>query len=379
MTPRSNLLSIAFPCAVVIAIAGCVFQPPPTASPSVPVPSQATETPPAALDPGWLRIDLGIPPSVSLNGAYAGPQGLVILGGAFGEAGSGGFTWTSPDGATWTLSPTPGQLEPSLGTALGDLEVIVGGGEISTCAHPFGETTWARRSGGRWLAAPFQDVFCAGGQPILTAGDGRFVIAGSGTGDQPFAWWSVDGLAWHDVPPPVDPFPLVRGVTFDGGEFWMIARGETDLLARTSSDGVTWTPWSGLAGTEGADAVTLLPMKGTPLVLTTGAGASILKLGLAGGAPVVVDVLPVGQAVDWAMGYATPSGRLYLVLTTGATRTLTSVDGANWDSVSLPPIPGFTVTGIADDGTHLLILGSVSAADGSNSSSGWLGTSPTVH
>ncbi len=347
--------------------------------PASPEPATTTsDSPIDSIDPGWTRVDLGAPPNVSLTGAYAGPQGLVITAGVYGATGSEGFTWTSADARTWTFSTTPGPMAPSIGASIGDLEVMVGAGETSRCAHPFGETTWARRAGGPWLAAPFQILFCAGGAPQLAAGGGRFVVAGSGTGDQPFAWWSVDGLVWHDVPPPADPFPLVRGLTWDGGMFWMVARGESDVLVRTSLDGVSWTSWSILAGTARADPIALLPLDGRPILVTGGARANVSRLVVNGGAPVALDRNPLGEDPEWGLGFASTSGRLYLNLRTAAGPLLmTSRDGTRWDIVDLPPLKGFFVAGLADDGTNLLIVGGVEDPVGSTTGSSWIGTSPS--
>lgn len=377
--PRSTSWFLTLACAAAIALAGCRSDVSPTETRVEPTGPGGSGAAPGAFDPGWTRIDLRVPPTVTLNGAYAGPQGLVILGGTFGVGGSGGFTWTSPDGQTWAVAATPGQLQPTMGIALGDREVILGGGEMSSCAHPFGETTWARERGGPWQAAPFQDPFCAGGSPEITAGKGRFVVAGSGTGDQPFSWWSADGLAWHDVPPPTDPFPLVRGVVWDDGLFWMVARGESQMLVRTSLDGVSWTPWLGLAGTDGLDPIAMLPLQGQPIVVSSGPNAAIWRLQAAGGVPVVAAPLPIGADVDWAFGFAGQLGRVYLALSTSIDSPfLTSVDGATWDAVIKPPIAGIAVGGVADDGNHLLVVGSSSAPDGSSSSSAWIGSSPSA-
>ncbi|MBI2775643.1 MAG: hypothetical protein HYX57_00020 [Chloroflexi bacterium] len=367
---------VACMVAVAVSLAGCGPSPQPSGLPDESAPASPEATV-AAFDPGWRHVELGVPPDTNLTSAYAGPSGLVILGGRFGPAGFIGATWTSADGTLWRMQATPGFMAPSAGAAIGNVEVLLGAGETNRCAHPAGETTWARRDGGDWSAAPFQQsLFCAGGGPELAAGDGSFVIAGSGTGDQPFAWWSIDGLLWRDIPIPVDPFVIVRGLVWDDGMFWIIGRGEGGIVARTSPDGQKWSGWLTLIGRPGIDPLAVAPLDGTPILFTKDAGRDdVWQLT---GPDTAVVVRPSGLEAlrgNVAQAVAAAAGRLYVTLDTPqGSRLVTSLEGMSWSEVALPPLRGLRITGIADDGSHVLIVGAIEAD--ATTWGAWLGTSP---
>jgi hypothetical protein len=363
-----------------VALAGCGPNPQPSGSPAESASPVVTASPEGSLeafDPGWRQVDLAAPADMNLSGAYAGPSGLVIVGGRFGPLGFVGTTWTSRDGTTWQAQATPGLMAPALGAAIGNVEVLVGTGETNRCAHPFGETTWARRDGGDWAAAPFQQqLFCAGGNPELAAGDSSFVVAGSGTGDQPFAWWSIDGLLWHDIPIPIEPSVFVRGLTWDTGTFWIIGRDDGGIVVRTSTDGQRWTGWSRLIGIPGIDPMAVVPLHGTPLLFTQEGGPDEAWQLTAPDTAVALHPAGLGELegnLNWAT--ATDGGRIYASLgAPGGTRLQTSTDAATWSDVAVPPLPGISITGIADDGSHLLVVGVVEV--NATTWSAWIGRSP---
>jgi hypothetical protein len=103
-------------------------------------------------------------------------------------------------------------------------------------------------------------LFCAGGFAEIAATAHATAVVGMGTGDQPFAWQSVDGLAWRDASAglPQNAPPSLLTAFEDG--FIELGRGErTDV--RTSVDGREWREAEGppVAPAFAAGAVGLSP------------------------------------------------------------------------------------------------------------------------
>jgi hypothetical protein len=226
-----------------LIVLGC--QPTPSSTPATPSasPAQATEA-----GAGWTPIVLPATGEAwSAAGVIADSKGFVVFGGIAGHPAA----WTSRDGTQWqpvALPPAPGFPFgfPTKAAASADATVLLGGGSTSRCAHPAGETLWRRAAGGdAWEGVPFDErLFCAGGLSEIAATEHVFAVVGMGTGDQPFAWQSADGLAWRDASQglPANTPPSLMAA-FDGG-FIELGRGErTDV--RTSIDGTKWTSAEG--------------------------------------------------------------------------------------------------------------------------------------
>jgi hypothetical protein len=188
----------------------------------------------------WTPVDLpDLVAPWSANGVIADSDGLVVYGGI----GDRPAVWTSRDGLSWAAAALPGGFGfPASAAASTTATVLLGAGTTSRCAHPFGEFLWRRTSGATsWDAVPFvEPLFCAGGFAEISETRDAFAVVGMGTGDQPFAWQSGDGMAWRDAAAgiPFDAPPSV--VAGDAGGFLELGRGgRTD--ARTSIDGSAWS------------------------------------------------------------------------------------------------------------------------------------------
>jgi hypothetical protein len=226
--------------AVALALGALACQPSPTTPPLTPPASAATAE---TADPGggWTPIEL---PDAGetwfAGGTVADSSGFLVFGG-IGEVPA---VWASSDGLDWHSAALPfGFGFPSEAAASLDATVLLGAGSTSRCAHPFGQSLWRRAAGADvWESVPFvEQLFCAGGFEEIAAAQHGFAVVGTGTGDQPFAWQSADGLAWHDASQglPVNSPPNLLAA-FDGG-FIELGRGErTDV--RTSVDGARWAP-----------------------------------------------------------------------------------------------------------------------------------------
>lgn len=222
--------------ALTIAVVGC--QPGPTSGPSSGLPAPS---PSVAVSGGWTLVDL--PDAIGAwfaSGVIADSDGFVVFGGVNDRA----AIWTSRDGDSWTSGALPGGFGfPSDGATSATAMVLLGAGSTSLCAHPFGESLWRREHGAQaWNAVAFdQPLFCAGGLADIAATRNAFAVVGMGTGDQPFAWQSDDGVTWRDAAAglPVNAPPSLITAT-DGG-FLEVGRGErTDV--RASVDGKAWSP-----------------------------------------------------------------------------------------------------------------------------------------
>ena len=217
----------------------------------------------------WRPVELpDTGPTWVVGGVIADSRGFLVFGGDGGRP----LVWTSGDGLEWRALALPGAVgfppftSPAEGAASADATVLLGGGSTSRCAHPSGYLVWRRAAGAdTWDVAPFDEpLFCAGGLAEIAATQHSFAVVGMGTGDQPFAWQSEDGLAWRDaaggMPQNAPPSVLAA---FDGG-FIELGRGErTD--ARVSEDGTRWiaveappVPPAFAAGDTGMSPVALL-------------------------------------------------------------------------------------------------------------------------
>ena len=346
----------AFAVALTIAVIGC--QPGPTSGPSSDLPAPS----PSSVAGGWTLVDLPDATGVWFaSGVIADPDGFVVFGGVNNRA----AIWTSRDGNSWTSGALPGGFGfPSDTAASGTATVLLGGGSTSLCAHPFGESLWRREHGAQaWDPVPFDEpLFCAGGLADLAATRDAFAVVGMGTGDQPFAWQSDDGLTWRDAATgiPVEAPPSFITAT-DGG-FLEVGRGErTDV--RASVDGKRWSavkappvPPAFNGGAPGMSPTLLLGTAFGVLAIyesdaaplrsawQRNADLSWSKVALEGFEPgdLILDGIAVG-------------GRAYLFGSRGGAATLmTSTDLATWVPVRIPGAGG--VLGLASIGGRTVLV-----------------------
>jgi hypothetical protein len=329
-----------------------------------PTPSDAqTAEPVATTDAAdlWTRIDVPDPGAIFTDIASTA-SGVVIVGPA-GPAAQLARAWNSPDGLAWAVDQLPGDgRTPSLLVPWTDRVVAIGAGVSNRCAHPAALDTWLRTSDGAWQEAPWADLFCAGGSPSAAAASDHVVVAGSGTGDVPFLWYSDDALRWTDIPVPPDiGFP--RAVA---------SLGETDVLMGTSPGnavwvsssrgGVTWSTPTPLGG-PAADVLGMVSLDGMFVaILRTGAG--------------VVGAYVSADGVSWtsaqALGIDGPQiGRIVAIegglVALGADdsgpKLWVSTDGKSWRVVMVPRETGVTgsLQGVTVSGGRVFVVGQASS------------------
>lgn len=359
-------------------VAACVPNAVPTQSPRQPASIAPT---PAAVNLDWTRASL---PDTqgrwSANGVLADVDGFVVYGGINDVA----AVWTSVDAATWQSVALPGRAErasPAHAAASADSTVLLGVGGTSECAHPQREYIWQRVRGDvAWSAAPFnQDLFCAGGLPDLAATGDGFAITGRNAGEVPFAWHSVDGLAWQDASHglPVDSPPALVTATDTG--FLFLGRGGR-TLAEASVDGRSWSPVVAppvppAFNPNGAGMLpeVLIDTASGPLaIFDSDDGTNIVsawrRLPDASWAEVLLEPLaPFGRIT----GGVSISDRTYLFLISGGRgRLVLSTDLVAWADVTIPPLS--SINELAAFGGRLVLVGSVSDLNGETKWQVWV-------
>ena len=238
MGPAGRLwLGVGLACAIVACAPAPSSEPPP-ATTSVPTDTASAK---------WVAVDVD-EAELQAGDVVADSSGFFLIG----SIGQEPLVLESADGVAWATSvlpPTPaGKMAPWTGAASADTLVVMGGGETDQCAHPFAETTWALSTGGEWVVAPFQDLFCAGGGLQIVTDDTSFVVAGNGFGEVPTAWQSSDGLNWVDRSRAAGFGQQPWDVVFDGHDFVEISRGAPVPTISTSADGLDWKNRLGLEG-----------------------------------------------------------------------------------------------------------------------------------
>jgi hypothetical protein len=306
-----------------------------------------------------------------VGGAVSDPDGLVV----FGVVGMLPMAWTSPDGAGWeSVVLAGGEGFPSSAATSANATVLLGAGGTARCAHPSGEFLWRRVHGEPdWDAVPFHELFCAGGFPAIAAREDLFLVAGMGTGDQPFAWRSADGLTWQDaaagLPFDLPPWALAAA----GDEFMELGRGaQTD--ARVTADGTEWTrvvapPAPPAFGPvqPGMDPSALLDTDPGLLAVygAHDASRSAAWRRSPDGAWAEVDLTtPPGAVIS---GGAVANGRPYLFGSRGGVAfLLTSSDLVRWTTVQIPGIAA--ILGLASGHGRTILVGVEVGLDGEDHS-----------
>jgi hypothetical protein len=345
---------------VALAVVGAC-SPSPSTSPG---PSSASATPSASsVSAGdWTLVEL--PDAVGVwfaSGVIADADGFVVFGGVNDRPAA----WTSADGDSWASAALPGGFGfPSDGASSLTATVLLGAGSTSLCAHPFGESLWRRGRGAQsWQAVPFvEPLFCAGGFAELAATDDAFAVVGMGTGDQPFAWQSDDGMTWRDAAAgiPFDVPPSLLAAT-DGG-FLELGRGErTDV--RASVDGRTWSaveappvPPAFSGDAPGMSPAMLLATSLGVIAIYESDGASgrsaWLRNADASWSEVALQGFEPGDVIS---GGVEIGGRPFLFGSRqGAASLMTSTDLGTWVPVPIPE--GGGVLGLASFGDRTMLV-----------------------
>lgn len=341
--------------------------------PDIPPPSVLPPTPSILPSPVagqalvWTRAEL---PDTAINwivsGVIADPDGFVVYGSATDRA----AVWTSADGVTWQSMALPGFAQPDGGSPShaamsGDATVLVGVGGSSQCAHPSREYIWRRVHGDAgWAAAPFvENLFCLGGIPDLAANDDTFVVAGTSSGETPFAWRSIDGLAWHDTGRglPADSPPTL--VTTTDAGFLLVGRGSrTD--AEASVDGSSWTPVEAPPVPpafnpvgDGMTAAALVPTAGGPLAIYESDDATVLSAWrrLADGTWEEVPLGALGPGAGVTDGVTIDGLSYLLLIRDGRAGLVSSTDLTTWTDIAVPPMD--SISGIATFGGQAVLTG----------------------
>jgi hypothetical protein len=197
-----------------------------------------------------------------------------------------------------------------------------------------------------------------------------FVVAGMGTGDQPFAWASRDGLRWTDesaqLPFEAPPWQLA----WTGAEFLALGRGET-TAAFASTDGSRWKRVPGPpvpaafaeAPQVGMSPISLLATEQDTLALyqtDDGSTTSIWRRKADGswvGLP-----LDGFDPQDQVSGGTTIAGQFYLFVgRAGDGVILRSRDGSTWTDIGR--FPSRTVGALAAFGGRAVLVASLPGED----------------
>jgi hypothetical protein len=341
------------------------------ASPSATAPA----TPAASgADLAWTLVDLPDSSDVdSIVDVVALPNAVVATA-AGGAAGEHGIAWSSADdGATWASEPLPGTTH-AIGhsVAWGDRVLTLGEGD-GDCAHPAVTGIWIRDAVGRWAAAPFDPLLCAGGIAQAATAGGNAVILGTGAGDVAFAWSSDDGLKWTDRSAPFEG-RLPQGVASDASGFVAFGVGPSGPpWSARSSDGTSWekpVPLPGLA--EGS-------IIGNPVVLD---GQIAVFVGDPSGA---IGVLRPDGSGGWKSEQTSGLTRDTLARIVGVgdglvalggdqsgTKAWTSADGITWRPLELPAEvtasgPDAALNGAAVLNGRAYLVGQMARTDGGTS------------
>ena len=329
-----------------------------------PTPSVAQTTEPVAptdaADP-WIRIDVPDPGGTFTDIATTA-SGVVIVGPA-GPAAQLARAWNSPDGLAWAVDQLPSDgRTASLLMPWKDQLIAIGGGVSNRCAHPAALDSWLRTSDGVWQEAPWANIFCAGGMPSAAAASDHVVVAGSGTGDVPFLWFSDDALRWTDIPLPHDVgFP--RAVA---------SIGATDVLMGTNLEGGVWvsSSWGGVTwltpaplGGPAADVLSVVSLDGRFVAIVrteagvVGAHQSADGIGWTSAQAAGIDGQQVGRIV------AIDGGLVALGADESEPRLWVSADGTNWRALAVPLGAGVTgsLQGVTVSRGHLFVVGQASS------------------
>jgi hypothetical protein len=348
-------------------VVACTTNPAPSPTPvGSPTPGVVATIDPAE---GWQLASLPDPnTAVMFSDVVAGPDGFLVAGGG-GPVGNSAIVLNSQDGQSWTSESISGSFAAPFGlVTVGERVFAAGGGETNRCAHPAALTTWARDISGGWQEAPFDDVFCAGlGNVTMFEFDSHVILAGAGTGDQPFYMTSEDGLRWTDSGP--NPFGDIypRAFLAFDKDLWIFGSAPAGVpVVVHRAAGKQFGPPVAIAGLAAdSELKAALWLDGPVVVASAGRAAGILR---PDGSGSWVGVPAVGLPPDQVAGIHVVDGHLVALGGTddGLPEAWTSTDGAKWRSVVLPEqaLTGSAFTGVAVIGGTAVLVGQRDALNG---------------
>lgn len=295
-------------------------------------------------------------------------DGFVSVGSA-GRAAEVAMAWHSADGRAWEAETITGRgTSPASLVRWGDRVIALGGGQSARCAHPGELDVWVRDPDGTWTEAPFDRLFCAGGNPSLVIFGDRPWLVGDGSGDVPILMSSNDGLTWADRSDRIgDDFLWEAAVDRKG--LWVVARSlaTDDWLVLHSRDGTSWTTEPlRPAGVRISDVIAASVVDdGLVLLASTGRGIVRLAPAEAGGWDVrAVTGLPGPDLTSVAV---VGGGLVAIAARDDGTNDLwASTDGIAWRPVARPAQAGSgsTLLDVAVRDDLAVLVGQVEAPDG---------------
>jgi hypothetical protein len=319
----------------------------------------------------------------SISDVVALPDAVVATA-AGGAAGEHGIAWSSSDdGVTWASEPLPG-ITHAIGHSIpwGDRVLTVGQGD-GDCAHPYVTGIWIRDAAGKWSAAPFDPILCAGGISEAATADGHAVTLGTGAGDVAFAWSSDDGLKWTDRSAPFDG-RLPQGVVADDSGFVAFGVGPSGPpWSARSADGTTWEKPVPLPGLSDGSII------GNPVVLD---GEIAVFVGDPSGA---IGVLRPDGSGGWKSEQTSGLTRdtLSRIVSVGdglvalggdqsGAKAWSSADGVAWQPLKLPAEatdsgPDAALNGAAVVDGRAYLVGQVAGSDAAGGAVGALWSGPS--
>jgi len=263
----------------------------------------------------WTRRTSALPNSVRQLGAIAEPfSATVSANNLFFILGSYGSITTSTDGTVWTRRSTGTVNE--LGGLVHDGNRFVATGSGGTVLTSPDGTAWTQLTTG--ATADFNRLAYSGTRYVAVGFNGIHHSTNLTT------WTAVSGTTfdrWADV-------------VYGNGRF-VAATTSTTLGVRTSTDGVTWSAATPIAG-AGGNTSRLIFGNGQFVLLMAGFGTTPSRIfsstdgtGWTNRTPAD---FPAGVALE---SIAFGGGRFVII--TGNRNTLTSTDGLTWTLNPLPP------------------------------------------
>ncbi len=342
-------------------------------SASTAVPSGPAGSPPPSTAGDWT---LAWPPSggprLDLAAVIASSQGFVSVGADVATHAS--VALSSADGSSWTSESIKDSGRHPTGLARWGDRIIAFGSGDAPCAHPVGLDTWVRSATGAWTEAPFANLLCYGTDVSVAVVDDHPIVVGSGPGDNAVVWSSTDGLHWVDHSQAFAGL-LPRAVTGDGQSAVLFAEGDGGAETSSTTDGSAWTVPVAMAGVPQITIDGAFWIDGAPLVVASSGGVvGTLRPASGGGWD---STAAAGIAADQLRGLVAFDGGLIAIGGADRVAAWVSRDGAAWRAIALPEalaVAGANVAGVAIQGGHAVLVGSVPGADGTPESAIWTGS-----
>ncbi len=252
--------------------------------------------------------------------------------------------------------------------------MVVGAGESGRCAHPFATDSWLRAEDGTWSEAPFQPLFCAGGNAAVAAAGGLAVVVGAGNGDVAFGWSSPDGLHWtdHSAGFPVGlPFEVIA----TPGEFLAFGVGPDGAWVEGSRDGANWTPPSSLPGPAEARPVGAAVLSDRIVVVLGHPSGAVGLVSSVDGLTWTTEPVPGLVSGELIRVEAIDGGLVAIGGDEEGPTLRVSADGHTWRDVSLPQelTKESSVTDVAVGRGHAILIATRGSEAGTTEPAAWMG------